>query len=116
MTPDDARQRAVEKAAAEWWNARGVSGLVDATAAAIAAFERALWQPIETAPVDGTLIVGWGKVAWFSSMEEDNRQPERAVEMRWDGDAWECPTPTPYEFYCFPTHWRPRLAGPGDGA
>lgn len=51
------------------------------------------WQDIITAPRDGTVIVGWGKVAWFSSADEDEREPARAVEIRWDGDVWEAPTP-----------------------
>jgi hypothetical protein len=52
------------------------------------------WQPIETAPKDGTEILAWDGdqhiVAWFDG------------DWRFSDDR-----------QCFPTHWQPLPAPPG---
>ena len=80
----------------------------DRLRAALAAYERALWQPIETAPMDGSEVLVWDgservhigwwwngggnqyAEGWLAADEEDGR--------------------------ITPTQWRPLPAGPGDVA
>ena len=52
------------------------------------------WQPIETAPKDGTLICG----AWMYGSRWETRA------LYWNGHDWECPTG---DWYYDPTHWMP---------
>lgn len=96
MTPGEARQRAFE---ASWgvFNHASRATVREDWKDAISAFERALWQPIETAPRDRSWIMtyqpGHGRVRAINIdywAEEDGG---------WNGK---------------PTHWRPLPAGPGD--
>lgn len=52
MTPDEARQRALEAAQEAFADApqEGLAPWVEGVRRAITAYERALWQPAETAP------------------------------------------------------------------
>lgn len=124
MTPDEARQRALSVAKDTFSDhmSRHREGLFPegaALEAALVAYESAMWQPIETAPRDGTLICGWGPVAWYGSEEPETRNQPEMVQMVWEGSdgsiedraEWKVPTPTPYEYYCWATHWRPNLRG-----
>lgn len=118
MTPDEARQRAVEAAARvldpdaflpsdnETASAIRPSWQVHALQKAgriLAAAEAALWQPIEMAPADGTRVLVFAP----PSGSEYPASVQR-VDM-WRGGGWRKMRPgQPY------THWRPLSAGPGD--
>ena len=55
------------------------------------------WQPIETAPKDGTVVVGYDR----SNHHADDRN--YAEFMRWDGERWRDPD----TWTITPTHWMP---------
>jgi hypothetical protein len=113
MTPDEAYDRALEAAvrrALEIDPSLDGERTADLLCEAFAAFQDAFWQPIATAPRDGTVID-----LWFA------------------GDAWNCRMPgfvwrpgmnfwhneTTHQSYNDGpgiTHWRPLPAGPGGGA
>lgn len=64
--------------------------------------ERA-WQPIETAPKDGTAIIG------FDAARESSQPALNGVEfMRWVDGVWR----DPETWTCHPTHWMPLPAPP----
>jgi len=67
------------------------------------------WQPIETAPKDGTVILG---CEWLN---RHNREHE-VVEVQWDSEVerWVLTaTVWPDEsWYADPTHWMPRPDAP----
>jgi hypothetical protein len=98
MTPDEARQRAVEAARGAFSAAYVAPVTADrcALTAAIAAYERALWQPIETAEADGTSVLVFERGGALADIAIDWHAPDG-----WLGK---------------PTHWRPLPAEPGDGA
>lgn len=50
------------------------------------------WQPIETAPKDGTVIDIWTETGF------------RITDVWWDGGTWTCGLPD----HCV-THWAPLL-------
>jgi hypothetical protein len=112
MTAAEARQRAMVAAAHaacayqanHMWE-YGPTHEVSRTEAAIQAWEAALWQPIETAPRDGTR-------ALFFAPPAGVEWPNSAIRTDlWRNDAWWQMRPgQPY------THWRPFPAGPGGGA
>jgi hypothetical protein len=54
------------------------------------------WQPIETAPQDGTAVLVWDR--------------EELLIAWWAGLAWLY---GPDMKTCFPTHWQPLPAPPG---
>lgn len=62
------------------------------------------WQPIETAPKDGTWVLVWGPPA------EDSDDDGPAAVVRWNGYFWEMDaTDDRGEFsppFC-ETHWMP---------
>ena len=58
------------------------------------------WQPIETAPKDGTVVLGW------CGPEDECRL------MHFYGRRWECPSGA-WDSYS-PTHWMPLPPPPGD--
>ena len=77
------------------------------------------WQPIETAPKDGTDILLFGRCAWREYADEYdepecvvgyydkysvNEYCERGAEF---GSAWRSTTKNPYEDVVQPTHWMP---------
>jgi hypothetical protein len=101
MTPDEARQRAVEAAKQA---AFPKMMQPDKWRAALDAYESAMWQPIETAPRDGTEVLTWDGESW----DVARWTPEAALFHKgmWETEACGI----------FPTHWRPLPAGPGGGA
>lgn len=78
------------------------------------------WQPIETAPRDGTEILGWNHnssylvrpyICWFGKDDYVRGEPRW---LKGDGDSWS----TGYYYTpCEPTHWMPLPDAPRkDGA
>lgn len=92
----DVRKKAIEAACISMFGSEASGGMGFMTQA-IDAYERALWQPIETAPIHEApffaLIVGRypDKLTWT-----------KQVECWWNGSSWDA--------WCHPfppTHWRP---------
>jgi hypothetical protein len=75
------------------------------------------WQPIETAPKDGTKIIGYGRTEWLGSWQDSPRQtaPKTTAIIRWkepsfdDGSPgkWLTKSCNPYKDEMVPTHWMP---------
>lgn len=80
------------------------------------------WQPIETAPKDGSEVLGfghyqWGRISdqyWFDYTKKHGTVGP--VVMRWWEDdcidepfssGWETVTKNPYRDGVIPTHWMP---------
>lgn len=74
-----------------------------------------LWQPIETAPKDGSSILLFGPCQWEDYYDEDPphigigyyhedewREPEDPNKGR-----WRLISDNPYSDYCQATHWMP---------
>ena len=111
MTPDEIRHRAVEAATQAAWGVywRTLTPLQEQRARgdmarAITAYEAAMWQHIETAPMDGMRVLFFAPAAGSEYPASTQRFD------RWHKGAWWQMRPgQPY------THWRPLPAGPGDG-
>jgi hypothetical protein len=81
-----------------------------------------VWQPIETAPKDGSEIMLYGPCRWLStstqskpkvcvgSWASENGHDEN--EDRFDDKAFMTSTGNPYQDICNATHWMPLPAGP----
>lgn len=72
--------------------------------------ERRDWQPIETAPKDGTVVDLWGgerlaDCRFFCPYDEDDDEERRWYQRYAESDSW---------FYidCEPTHWMLRPEPP----
>jgi len=63
------------------------------------------WQPIETAPKDGTVVLGWSGV-WSVGMPETVLWLDRAERSGWFTYAGH------HRFMNQPTHWMPLPAPP----
>lgn len=70
------------------------------------------WQPIETAPKDGTEVIAWGLFPGdYGYTESENGW----TGVKWNrlSKEWQVTKPTPRYFQGFkPTHWIPRPAAP----
>lgn len=65
------------------------------------------WQPIETAPLDGSILIGRG------SYGQDDSDDMLAVAMRHQGGLWLRETAAAgFTIPCQPTHWMPMPAPP----
>lgn len=104
-------EKAIEAALRAWFSSPWGNNdphdgqLLQNMRAAISAYEAALWQPIETAPIDGTpIIVGHrptGSMRWAVWSEGFWRDGQDSA----DGRICGCP---------HPTDWRPLSAPPKD--
>lgn len=109
MTPAEARQRAVEAAGktyfcgSSWFKPERSRANGELLGRALAAYEAALWQPIETAPADGTRVLVYAPPSGGEYPASVQR-----VDMWRGGGWWQMRPAQPY------THWRPLPAGPGD--
>ena len=70
-------------------------------AAALEAYRKEGWQPIETAPKDGTPIL--------LGAEPNEDGPFSIILGCWYKDGWYCWTP---EKHIWPTHWMPLPQSP----
>jgi hypothetical protein len=64
------------------------------------------WQPIETAPKDGSFVDLW--VEFYDQPEGDRKGPLHWTYCRWNGEAWENSQglrPEDYMARVVPTHW-----------
>lgn len=105
MTPDEAYDRALEAAvrrALEIDPSLDGERTADLLCEAFAAFQDAFWQPIATAPRDGTRVLVF-------SPPSGGEYPASVQRVdRWhNGGWWQMRPAQPY------THWRPLPAGPG---
>ena len=69
--------------------------------------KRPLWQPIETAPKDGTSILSWPAQSAFTGDETIS------YVVRWNDwkQAWIEASGEEYDTF-YPTHWMPMPEGP----
>lgn len=85
----------------EWWINENWRSYIDQAKAAIAAYRDALWQPIETAPKDGTVVLVCGKNA---------RGSYYVTDAKWYCGAW-CLFDCAEDSHTYPsdyhTHWQP---------
>jgi len=112
MTPDQARQRAVAVAVQAVWDGPGGVISDNDLMVAIAAYEAALWQPIETAPRDGTRVLFFAPHYKGASdaIEGSFHGSVQRIDQWKNGAWWQMRPGQPY------THWRPLPAGPGGAA
>lgn len=68
------------------------------------------WQPIETAPRDGTRVVVWG-VAVAEVGDGSNDTPV-AMDAAWEHNRFRVTATTYYSLDVYPTHWMPLPAPP----
>lgn len=61
------------------------------------------WQPIETAPKDGTFVLLFGP--------HHRAGQDRQLTACWDGQTWES-ADDGYGIYLKPTHWMPLPEAP----
>lgn len=87
----EAAQQAYRKHVA----AHGVEGSTEAIAAAIAAYEAALWQPIETAPMDGSEILVCGGGISNDRTTYRDEEPFKGIAVVWF-DRWCCGGENPW--------------------
>ncbi|MBV9655414.1 MAG: hypothetical protein JOZ42_12720 [Acetobacteraceae bacterium] len=64
------------------------------------------WQTIDTAPKDGSDILGW--------IPATPGGPGFAVTLCWEDDAWQGTEAETRLLRYSPTHWRPPGAGPAE--
>lgn len=72
------------------------------------------WQPIETAPKDGTsILVCGGTIIWTEGMGFEAEMGEPRIAC-WTGEYWYIGNGETYgdEIYCKPTNWMPLPAPP----
>ena len=64
------------------------------------------WQPISTAPKDGTQILAYGPYVWEDYWKSGFDRTGWAV-IYWENDGWRLANANPYADYMDPTHWIP---------
>lgn len=72
------------------------------------------WQPIETAPKDGTAILAWP--IWGGGFYSPEGETQIAYVMRWEErkSIWVEASGEEY-MQCSPTHWMPLPPAPKKG-
>ena len=63
------------------------------------------WQPIETAPRDGTEVIVCKRFEGLNPNDLRKPQHDMAVVM-WDGSCWTIDSEFPF-YFDDPTHWMP---------
>jgi hypothetical protein len=98
----------------EWMNYQGGIRLADrfdmkaVARAALAALRDEEWQPIETAPKDGTMVLVAPQMQvahWYQDRFSGPPGNERNGELL--GEYWAVPQVDFHEASITPTHWRP---------
>ena len=64
------------------------------------------WQPIETAPKDGSFCLAAKQACWAKAFDHF----PYPLKQRWNGEEWEADDGRVYEPQ--PTHWMPLPAPP----
>lgn len=67
------------------------------------------WQPIETAPKDGSMLLVYGR-----PFSDDGQGYAKAAHVAWWEDSDECWTPQSHAAWTEPTHWMPLPEPPTD--
>ena len=77
------------------------------------------WQPIETAPRDGTKVLVWA-VKWAGEIHGPTDSAVCDIASFSNGhsdypgtDWWDCAGGDAYATWCIPSHWMPLPAPPG---
>jgi hypothetical protein len=106
--PDDSRTPYASKDKAELWLEVKRESIAAALRTAYAAGAEAdRWQPIETAPRDGTsILVAGGTITWHGPGTTVTL--EEVSHVNWDGAGWWVGNDEDGEHIsCEPTHWMP---------
>jgi hypothetical protein len=109
----DINKKALEAAHKTYWEI-AISGTSrDALRAAIAAYEAALWQPIESAPKDGTEILlaknhavcagYWAMCPQATAMMADKKYPWEVLDSTNGTNAWMDNASGPTEWRSLPS-------------
>ena len=79
--------------------------------------EAVTWQPISTAPRDGTtILIAGGTYYYDASMSSEPSKFTGVTEARWDGDGWNGGYGSEYdgEYWHEPTVWLRKPTPPED--
>jgi hypothetical protein len=71
------------------------------------------WQPIETAPKDGVIVLAVKESTLPWAKDFSVARFPYPLKQRWNGGAWEADDGHVYEPQ--PTHWMPLPAPPAEG-
>jgi len=70
------------------------------------------WQPIETAPKDGTEVLLFGRADWLGNGSDEDA-PQIIIGVFDDYlEEWSSKTNNPYSDDIYPTHWMPLPSAP----
>lgn len=96
------------------WRDHAAAIIAAADGAALPMLVRAEWQPIETAPKDGTRILIAGGTYYYDASEMPDQEFTSADTAYWRNGGWCGGYGSEYngEYWHKPTHWQPLPAPP----